>query len=63
MEQVKRCLAERQELDGKRSKLVYDGPHKSVRIVSAEERIQWMYSFCFAWYAFRPHTEVFTGKH
>jgi hypothetical protein len=49
----------KQELDGKRLKLVYDGQHKSLRVAQADEGLQWMYSFWFAWYAFRPHTDVY----
>lgn len=51
-----------QELAGKRFRLIYDGQHKAVRVASADEGIQWMYSFWFAWYAFRPHTDVYEGK-
>ena len=50
-----------QELDGKQFKLVYADQHNSLRVAQADEGLQWMYSFWFAWYAFRPHTEVFTG--
>lgn len=51
-----------QELDGKRFRLIYDGQHKAARVASADEGVQWMYSFWFAWYAFRPHTEVYSGE-
>ena len=51
-----------QEIDGKRFTLIYDGQHKAVRVASADEGVQWMYSFWFAWYAFRPHTDVYAGK-
>jgi hypothetical protein len=51
-----------QELDGKRFTLIYDGQHKTVRVASADEGIQWMYSFWFVWYAFRPHTDVYEGE-
>jgi hypothetical protein len=49
-----------QELDGQRFKLVYDGQHKSLRVASADEGVQWMYAFWFAWYAFRPHTDIYS---
>ncbi len=48
-----------QELGGKRFTLVYDGQHKALRVASADENLHWMYAFWFAWYAFRPHTEVY----
>lgn len=50
-----------QELDGKQFKLVYDHANRCLRVERADEGLQWMYSFWFAWYAFHPHTEVFTG--
>ena len=50
-----------QELDGKRFQLVYDDDERTLRISSADEGLQWMYSFWFAWYAFRPHTEISNG--
>ena len=49
----------KQELDGKQFNLVYDAQHKSLRVEQADEDLQWMYSFWFAWYAFRPETEVY----
>ena len=51
-----------QQLDGKRFRLVYDGRHQSLRVTEADDGLQWMYSFWFAWYAFRPHTGVYAGK-
>ncbi len=50
----------KQELNGKHFKLVYDDQHKSLRVTEADEGLQWMYSFWFAWYAFRPHTDLYT---
>jgi hypothetical protein len=51
-----------QQLDGKRFRLVYDGRHQSLRVAEADAGLQWMYSFWFAWYAFRPHTQVYATK-
>jgi len=51
-----------QELAGKRFTLIYDGQHKTLRVASADEGVHWMYAFWFAWYAFRPHTEVHTPQ-
>ncbi len=51
-----------QELGGKRFTLAYDGRHQSVRVESADEGIHWMYSFWFAWHAFRPQTEVYGAR-
>ena len=48
-----------EELDGLKFTLQYNPQAKSVRIVQADEGLQWMYSFWFAWYAFHPQTEVF----
>jgi uncharacterized protein DUF3179 len=49
----------KQELGGKKFNLVYDDQHKSLRVEQADEGLQWMYSFWFAWYAFRPDTEIY----
>ncbi len=49
-----------QELNAKHFKLVYNDQHKSLRVAEADEGLQWMYSFWFAWYAFRPHTDLYT---
>lgn len=57
-----RGISLEQKLEGKQFKLVYDHQNKSLRVAQADEGLQWMYSFWFAWYAFRPHTEVYTGK-
>ena len=51
-----------QQLDGKRFTLVYDEQEKTLRVASADEGIQWMYAFWFAWHAFRPQTEVFSTQ-
>jgi len=49
-----------QELDGRQFNLLYDHDNRSLRVAESDEGLQWMYSFWFAWYAFRPHTEVFS---
>ncbi len=51
-----------QELDGKRFRLAYDAKHKTLRVLDAQQGVQWMYSFWFAWHAFRPGTDVYTPK-
>lgn len=47
-------------LDGKRVTLAYNPVAKSLRVVTADDGVSWMYSFWFAWYAFRPDTDVFS---
>ncbi len=49
----------RQTLNGRELTLRYDSDAKSLRIVQAEDGLQWVYSFWFAWYAFHPRTEIF----
>jgi len=39
--------------------LRYDPASKSLRIVKADEGVQWMYSLWFAWYAFHPETKLY----
>ena len=51
-----------QELDGKQFKLLYDPQRKSLRVAEADDGLQWMYSFWFAWYAFRPQTDVYGAR-
>ncbi len=46
-------------IDGKRILVEFDPASRSMRVARAEEGIEWMYSFWFAWYAFHPETEVF----
>jgi hypothetical protein len=48
------------ELNGKRASLSYSAQHHSIRVVKADEGVQWMYAYWFAWYAFHPDTTVYT---
>ncbi len=48
-----------QRLDGRKFTLVYDPRWKSLRVADADAGLEWMYSFWFAWAAFRQQTEVF----
>ena len=47
-------------LAGHRIRLAFDPAPDRLRVVSADEDVRWMYSLWYAWYAFRPQTEVFT---
>jgi len=47
------------QIDGLRLTLVYDPQHKSLRVEQAEEGLQWIYSFWFAWAAFYPETDIY----
>ncbi len=49
-----------EQLDGKNFVLEYDAATRNLRVASAEDEIQWMYSFWFAWAAFRPSTELYS---
>jgi hypothetical protein len=42
-----------------RAAIEYNPEARSLRVLEADEGLQWMYSLWFAWYAFRPETEVF----
>ena len=48
------------EIDGHYLTLAYNPEAQSVRVVEAEEGIEWMYSLWFAWYAFHPDTEIYS---
>jgi len=50
-----------QELDGRKFRLTYNPRSRSIRITQADEGLKWMYSFWFAWAAFHPHMEIFSG--
>jgi hypothetical protein len=39
--------------------IAFNPDTKSLRVESAGDGVQWMYSLWFAWYAFRPETTVF----
>jgi hypothetical protein len=47
------------KLGGKTFVLEYDARSRNLRVASADEDVQWMYSFWFAWAAFRPKTELY----
>jgi hypothetical protein len=50
------------EIDGRHITLRYDAKAKSLTIDSADEGVKWMYSFWFAWYAFRPETDIYSAS-
>lgn len=52
----------REELDGKSFTIEFDPESQSLRVVEADAGVEWMYSFWFAWAAFRPETALFEGK-
>jgi len=43
--------------------IAYNPEAKSLRVVRADEGLQWMYSYWFGWYAFFPHTEIYVHSH
>lgn len=45
-------------LNGKKFTVAFDSNDRTLRIVSADAGLQWMNAFWFAWYAFRPNTEI-----
>lgn len=52
----------RDEVGGKSITLQYDPTADSLRVVEADEGLNWMYSLWFAWYAFHPETGVYSGN-
>ena len=48
-----------EEIGGKKVVVEFNPDARSLRVVNADEGVQWMYSLWFAWYAFRPETSVF----
>ncbi len=55
-----KSLEFRYALGEKQMTIAYDGSSKTLRIVRADEGLNWAHSFWFAWYAFHPDTQVFT---
>ena len=49
-----------EELGEKSFVLVHDPAAPSIRIEGAEEGVEWMYAFWFAWAAFHPQTEIWS---
>ncbi len=47
------------QLDGRQLTLSYSPEHRSLRITSADEGLEWTYSFWFAWSAFYPETDIY----
>jgi hypothetical protein len=47
-----------QQLGGKSFALTADRPGKTLRIQSADDGVEWVYSYWFAWYAMNPTTEL-----
>jgi hypothetical protein len=52
----------RDSIGGRKLTLQFDSRSNTLRIVEADPGLHWMYSFWFAWYAFHPNTEVFSGR-
>ena len=46
-------------LDGKRLSVEFEADCQTMRVVAAEDGIQWMYSFWFAWSAMHPETQLY----
>lgn len=46
-------------LAGKKVVIEFNPETESIRVAEADKGVEWMYSFWFAWYAFRPQTDVF----
>ncbi len=45
-------------IDGRKITLQFNSKAKSLRVANADEGINWVYCFWFAWYAFHPDTDV-----
>lgn len=50
----------RDEIAGRKLTLHFDPESNSLRVVSADRGLQWMYALWFAWYAFHSHTLVYS---
>jgi hypothetical protein len=50
------------KLAGRTVRIAFNPDANSLRIVDADESVHWVYSLWFAWYAFRPETDVFVPQ-
>ena len=50
------------EVAGKRLVLEFNPNADSLRVVEANDGVEWMYSFWFSWYAMHPETEVYPSQ-
>ncbi|REJ94583.1 MAG: DUF3179 domain-containing protein, partial [Planctomycetota bacterium] len=48
-----------EELAGKTFRIRFDPEHQTLRVLDRDDGVNHAYSLWFAWYAFRPETEVF----
>ncbi len=48
-----------EELSGKTFRIRYEPEHQTLRVLDRDDGVNHAYSLWFAWYAFRPETEVF----
>ena len=42
--------------------LAFNHKANSLRVVEADEGVEWIYAFWFDWSAFRPQTKLFTSE-
>ncbi|MDE2505817.1 MAG: DUF3179 domain-containing protein [Planctomycetota bacterium] len=52
----------RDEIGGRKLRLYSDPRSSTLRVVEADRGLHWMYALWFAWYAFHPTTDVFSGR-
>lgn len=45
-------------LGSRKFTVAFDANDQTIRVVKADAELQWMNAFWFAWYAFRPETEI-----
>lgn len=50
------------EIGGRQVVIEFVPAAQTLRVIEADEGVQWMYSLWFAWHAFRPETEVFGDR-
>lgn len=50
-----------EQIDGRSITLAYHPQAKSLQVVRADEGVNWMYAFWFAWHTFNPETELFAN--
>lgn len=49
-----------ESIGDQRITIAYNPEAESLRVVNADDGLRWMYAYWFGWYAFFPHTQVYT---
>ncbi|QDV20581.1 hypothetical protein Pan153_52570 [Gimesia panareensis] len=52
----------RETINGKKFEVRFNPQSKGLQVLNAEDGVEWMYTFWFAWAAFHPQTEIYGSE-